>query len=194
VVSGNTQTPTRTVSAQIEARPTWTDPPGRYEGHLTLSGGPFIDENARRKDRIWFSPIEDHQINVSLEIPEIILVSMESVELDFSALLGPGEYTATQEVRFHVTSNAEYWRVECEAAPLVCDDYEIPPDRVKWSRLDERGVESSVYSIGEKSTLAEGHGSTQDREFRVRFRLDILPIDRAGSYKGKISLVGLTGL
>jgi hypothetical protein len=194
VAHGDASMGVKTVSAEIEARPDWTDPPGRYEGEIMVSGGlPSAIENAPRKNRIHFPAFQDQRIYVSIQIPEVIMVSVGAVELDFDALSGPGQYTAEEEVCFHVTSNAEYWRVECEAAPLVYEDHEIPAERIRWSRLDEIGREISGYSIEERTTLAEGIGSVQDLEIRIKFSLDVLPIDRAGSYKGKISLVGLTG-
>jgi hypothetical protein len=195
LVAGGSRSPEKTVSARIEARPNWTDPPGQYEGRITVwSGFQPPPGNRPRSERLELIPAHQNEIVVSLEIPEVMMVSVASNEVRFHADFGPGDYAADQEVRFWVTSNAHHWRVDVEAEPLVLGDHSIPAERILWERLDRYGRIVDSASLGENRTLIEGYGGVQDMEFRVRFILPIFFSDRAGAYTGRISLTGLTGL
>lgn len=218
VLSGDFRNPVKETEMTVEVRPAWKDPPGKYEGTLILQ--PVGPENGRLVPKPASEPAlaqsggrEEPQpvtpapgrgtpvmglpqpVTVSLTIQEIIQVAISGGELRFEGIGGEGTYRADQEVRFRVLTNARDWRVVCNASNLKGERGEIPAERIKWERMDERGKVLDKGDLGLDSTVLRSSSSRIDPEKDVilRFAIDVTMADVAGSYKGSISLQGITG-
>jgi len=218
ILAGDFRQPVRETELEIVVKPSWQDPPGEYQGTLALTPlGPGQNpqkspKTSRRtslramdnRDNQPFqtapgkgSPVMGlpQQIRFSLSIPEIIQVAISGQELSFEGVGPEGIYQANQEIRFKVLTNARRWRVICRASNLKSERGEIPAERIKWERVDERGRVLDRGNLGlETTVLRSGQMRiSHDQEVILRLSLDVTMADVAGNYKGSISLEGMTG-
>ncbi len=202
----------KVVNLMLTFQPTWKDLPGHYEGELILwetfpyespyegfflptSYNDFegLPKEKRLINKTMPKPYES--IRISLDIPEIIMVSLNEKEISFSGIKGPGVYQADHEIRFTVTSNSPNWRVLCRASPLQSKNYKISQNRISWERLDRFGKKEDEGRLSiDPVPVASGGPGTVNEEVVLVFKLRINPEDLAGSYSGEISLIGVSGL
>jgi hypothetical protein len=195
LVTGDFRTPEKHVSADLQVRPAWNDPPGDYHGKLLLQ--PFMPEDIGYKGRpnVRSARIRENpeRIQLNFTIQEYISIAIPNTELTFRANRGPGEYKSDRDLVFQVVSNARTWHVECQATPLVSENDEIPAGRLSWERIDRFGRRIDSASLNSRSTVLEGYGITSESKAILRFTLLVTMSDRPGEYRGRISLVGVGG-
>ncbi len=223
VVIGNLGMPVKDTEIAIEVRPTWQDPPGEYHGTLVLTpSGPKIKTHTskfsarktssnRKGEGLDPSPSQHFtptpgagtpfqglpgQVHVALTIPEIMEIAfLCGGELDFQGDGPEGTYQAQQEVRFKVITNSRKWRVLANTSNLTSERGEIPADRIHWTQVSPSGDVLDSGNLGSSNEVARS-GSRHCRpneEIILRFNIDITMADVAGSYRGNISLQGITG-
>jgi len=217
VLVGDRRLPVRETELEVEVRPTWQDPPGQYEGILTFTpAGPtvalkpskFSSPRIARKiekgqlDALPGSHVAPvrrgipSQVHFSLNIPEILEIAlMDAPQLSFEGAGPEGTYVSQQEIRFKVRTNSPHWKVIAVADDLVSEKGEISSDRIRWERVNQFGQVLESGNLGASNVVLSS--STQrvspDEEQILHFSLDISMADVAGSYKGNISLQGVTG-
>jgi hypothetical protein len=207
---------------EIEVKPSWQDPPGEYQGTLVMTPmSPEICRQksaySSRKisSRHKTEPRDDDpstvitpdpnkgtpftglpgQVHFSLSIPEIFEITLvDGGELSFQGDGPEGTFYAAQEVKFQVTTNSRKWRVIAKADNLKSERGEIPADRIKWERVNRYGQVLEQGDLGRNNVvLHSGGGRVSPEEVHIiRFSLDVTMNDVAGSYKGRISLQGVT--
>ncbi len=223
VVRGDLRRPSVVADLEIRVQPSWQDLPGEYEGTLVMTPmGPEIHRqksayssrkisskyNKEPRDddpstlitpdphsKIPFSGLPG-QVHFSLSIPEIFEITLvEGGELSFQGEGPEGTYTAAQEVKFRVLTNSRSWRVIARADNLKSERGEIPADRIRWERVDGYGQVIERGTLGKNNVVLHSGGSPVSPEevHTIRFSLDVTMNDVAGSYKGRISLQGITG-
>lgn len=136
------------------------------------------------------------QVHFSLTIPEIFEITLvDGGELSFQGDGPEGTYYAAQDVKFRVTTNSRNWRVIAKADNLKSEQGEIPAERIHWERVNQYGQVLEQGDLGRNNVVLHSGGNriSPDEMHIVRFSMEVTMHDVAGSYKGRISLQGLTG-
>ena len=193
-VTGDYRLPVKEVPLEVLFRPSWTDPPGEYRGRLRLR--PFIPDGSGGIARMAATALEGEGepgeiITIDMTNRITVRVEVSCAELSFDATAGTGEVPANMDVEVRVTTNAPRWRVECRAPPLLGDQYQIPPERILWQRVD--GTDRVVGSgdLGNNYVVLRGAGPTAGATVTLHFRIRVLTEDVAGVYHGTLSMVGI---
>jgi hypothetical protein len=136
------------------------------------------------------------QVHISLSIPEILeIIMLDEAGLSFEGTGPEGRFQAPQNIRFKVLTNAQNWRVIAVTDNLNSSSGEIPGDRIYWERYNEFGQLTAQGDLADENiVLQSGMDYTSpDEIFRLNFSVDVTMADVAGSYRGNISLQGITG-
>ena len=192
VVTGDYRQPVKDEPVEVLFRPAWNDPAGIYRFKLFLN--PFDPGSARAGGGNLVGPRGGREpgseISGEYKNHQVVLISIEDTEIHFEILPGPGVYESDDDIALKIWTNAEAWRVDCEATALKSGQNEIPLDRLRWERIDEYGRTVQAGNMATNPTILSGYGRVEALETKLRFKVDILPADIAGSYQGTLSLVG----
>jgi len=195
IVVGDLRTPVKETFATIKVEPSWTDPPGKYQGELLMR--PFVPQGGGPPPlpdvgNVSSEDVAPMTIDFEIDCYISVLVSGTGAHLAFRASAGAGDYIGEEDITFRVITNAGSWRVDCQATPPRCGDSEIPLERILWERLEQPVGGPLRGNLRDNPTVLQGHAPTAGLGAGLRFTIRVTMGDTPGDYTGNMSLVGFT--
>ncbi|MBM3317413.1 MAG: hypothetical protein FJY75_06130 [Candidatus Eisenbacteria bacterium] len=186
------------VALEFAFRTGWLDPAGRYTLLVALrpleaTGAGGIGESAAAVPADVAAG-EAQFVRLLADVPELISVSLSRRELEFVLAEGAGDRSTVCDLRITVSTNARKWDVRCAAEPVLTPAGEVvAPERLEWARDAVGGWPAARGPLSGETIILAGDRPVEGLEVPLRLTLRPLPGDGPGTYRGKVSVVGVTG-
>lgn len=187
VARGSGPLPAEGLWLRVRVTPSWTDPPGLYQGMLRLN--PVIPETEEPGGSIRGG----FALPVEVAVGGMTAVATSGLEFHLEGGPGPGWYLLEPDLGVVVASNEPEWRLFVEGTAFTSEGAEIALERAEWSELGPDGEPDVWTPLGESNVIMSSEGQLGVFSAAFRLGLEVTPADPAGEYVCHLMLVASPG-